>query len=207
MNIADKEFFKLPFRVNGDIDYKNEYPSLQKIPEFSLDIKLPFDVVFKYIVLYYSNGTPLMNISNPNERKGTAADLAGFDITVKSVQEMLSGKNEAVNQMIISYLRLQKSHKWSKLIIFIDAYYNQLSKLQSGEISGEKTKEILVNVNTLETNIDSLTSDLLNEDRSPYVADTLFQSVEDTRLGLRPEEVAEAISEGRDPLRGYNPYK
>lgn len=207
MKLTDKEFLKLPFRVDEDVDYLTTYPPLKQHLPFVTETGIDFNTLFRYVVIFYSPKTPVLEVSNVNERRGTAATLAGLDTKSQDVKDALFGKNQSVNAIILEYLRMQKSDDFAALCVYRDAYYSQLSKLQNGDVeTGEKTKDLLKNLTDIKDRIDILTQELLNKDNSPYLIDAVFQATEDERLGLTPEDIALAMADGEDPLRGYFPY-
>ena len=209
MEFREDELNRLPFNVIGNVDYIAEYPTLQNYPEFSdellNELKLPFNNLFKYFVLLYSQNTPLLNIKDYNQRKSVALTLAVIDPLINL--DIVMGRNPVANWILIAFFRMTKNNKWSKFCVFQDAYYNQLAKLQSGTVEpGERTKELMYNINTLESQIDEMLTDLMNQDRSQKLREDVFQAVEDARNNLRPEYIAQRIKEGDDPTRDWSPY-
>jgi len=208
MKLEDKIFEKLPYCVDGKVSYIKEYPELQKIPEFSLDTGFDFDKIFKWVVLIFSQETPLLEIKNQVERKIRAAQEVGFNDEKEDVKEFLSCRNDNVNAIIIAYLRRQKNKKFAMLMAYEDAFYNQLAKIQAGNITGEKTKDRMLVLDQLEIKIEKLTADLLSQDKSRELKHKLLDRMEEDRLDyLRPEGIAQSKQEEKDPLRGFNPYE
>lgn len=209
MEFTEKELSRLPFRVIGDVDYFAEYPALRNYKVFSDEVlnslEVPFDNLFKYIVLLYTPNTPLLNITDHNKRKAIALQMAEID-PVKNI-DIVACRNALSNLVIMAYLRMMKSHRWTKLCVFTDAYYNQCAKLQAGLIEpGERTKELKGNINDLEADIEQMTNEYINYDPSRGLKDAVVQAVEDEHNELLPETIASMIAEGSDPTRGWSPY-
>ncbi len=115
MKLEDKIFEKLPYRVDGKVNYLKEYPELKKIPEFSLETGFDFNKIFRWVVLIFSQETPLLEIKNQVERKIRAAQEVGFNTEKEPVKLFLSCQNNAINSIIIAYLRRQKNKKYAML--------------------------------------------------------------------------------------------
>jgi hypothetical protein len=207
MEFKESELSKLPFRVIGNINFLKEYPSLKDIPEFRLidDLRVSFNDIFKYIVLLYTPNTPLLSVKDYSQRKIIAMEIA--DIPVDENHAILECSDSKVNVLIIAYLRMMKSIKWSKLCVYQDAYYNQLLKLQCGQVEpGERTKDLRENIDAFGTIIDELITDLLNGDWAPQLKYDVIQAINDLKNELRPEYIARQMMEGDDPTRKWSPY-
>lgn len=208
MKLEDKIFEKLPYRVDGKVNYLKEYPELKKIPEFSLETGFDFNKIFRWVVLIFSQETPLLEIKNQVERKIRAAQEVGFNTEKEPVKLFLSCQNNAINSIIIAYLRRQKNKKYAMLMAYEDAFYNQLAKIQAGDIEGEKTKERMLNLDNLEVKIEKLSADLLSQEKSKTLQHRLLDRIEEDRLDyLRPEGIAQSKQDEKDPIRGFDPYE
>lgn len=207
MNFIKKDFDKLPFDIESGVDYLTQYPQLKKTPEFSAqsrnELPLPFDDVFRYIILLYSSTSPLLQITDQGERKRTAAMLCNIDLD-------LLLNNKSVNRILIGFLRIQKDTKFSKLIVFYEAYYNQSQKLLNDDtVSGERTEKIIANIESLEHKIEATIAEITAGDDSLGLKKDIIQTLEDLRPSeeLRPEAVAKKLAAGEKPLGDYTPYR
>ena len=208
MNLSELDRRKFPFPIEGTINYRKNYQDLQHYPEFmnypDKEAGINFNIAFRYVMLIYTPNTPLLSIAEYPERRLAAAQLSL--INQKHYKELFSSGNSYVNQIIIAYVRMMKNPKWTKMCVFMDAYYNQLSKLQSGNTeAGERTNNLLDNINKIEKNIEDLTNELLNSDHTLRLVDDLYQRIEQERL-YTPEEIAQSIFDGKDPLNGWTPW-
>ena len=108
--------------------------------------------------------------------------------------------------MVIRYCRMQYDSEFSELVIFNNAFYNQLMALNDGKSeNSDKTKDIIQNVGVLKKQIKEIETRMLNENVTPENVSTLYEHVEMTALGLRPEDIAEKMRAGEVPV-DVNPY-
>jgi hypothetical protein len=216
VEINKKDLTRLPFPVDQNIDYRetfsslNNYPRLRKVitddPEKGL--KVNFDKFFKYVVLIYTTNTPLLQIKDYKEQRMSALELAGLDFINPDIQNILMGKSQVANGIVLSYCQMMKSFKWSKLCGFRDAFYVQFERLISGQTeSGERTDQLIDNIEKLEKNIEVLIDEFLNHDKSPELIDFVMQAVEDVKNDIRPEYIADMLHQGIDPTRKWSPYE
>lgn len=207
MEFKESELNKLPFPVIGDINFRKQFPSLNDVEEFRNveTLNVSFDEVFKYIVLLYTPNTPLLSIKDYPQRKVIAMEIAGMD--PEENVNVMDCSDSRINYLIIAYLRMTKSIKWSKLCVYQDAYYNQLLKLQSGKTeAGERTKDLRENIDDFGTIIDVLITDLVNGDWAPKLKMDVVQAINDLKNELRPEYIARQMMDGDDPTRNWSPY-
>jgi hypothetical protein len=205
---------RLPFDLNiiGKIQTKEKlfkaYPILERYPAFKAEFEMPFPRVFELVVLLYSIGSPLL--VRHDTRKAEAAEYFGHtvvdgEIQNKYLSELLSCENEKFNDMVVAYCRLQKNAKFSKMVTFMDAYYAVLPKIRMGGTDKQKMKELLESATTLENEIDYLVNDFLNQDNVAALKDKVFEEIEIVSLGLRPEDIAEKLENGEEPV-DIKPY-
>ena len=153
---------------------------------------IDFNKLFTYIILYYTKGTPLMRITDHNDRKLAAAEYCGFQLQTKKYMDAVMAKDKDVNKVIIAYLRLQRSFAWSKLCGFIDSFYHQLAKLQGGETDKDKTKDILANISTTEEEIEKTMDQFVNYDPNKLLSLAVLSAVdEESVMKMRPEALVE----------------
>jgi len=208
MEFKESDPLKLPFNVIGEIDYRSEYPSLKDIPEFKEEVtsKLPvdFDPLFKYFVLLYTPNTPLLNVKDFAARKNIALEISGM----LRDPDLFEGREaDLIYLLMIAYLRMMNSNKWAKLCVFQNSYYNLMIRLQSGKTEpGERTKDLIINIDDLGKKVDDLITDLANGDFSARITTNVLQAIEDLRRELTPEYIAQQTLEGNDPTRAWNPH-
>lgn len=190
-------------------DIHKIYPVFEQYPYFKHDCSIPYDKALALIIKIYSVGSPI--ITKHNLAKVDAAEQLGFkvkngNVTEKEVADCLNAKDSVFNQYVIAYCRLQRNAKWSRLVTYIDGYYDRLEKFRNGYGENEKeenSKNLLLVIDQLEEKIETATKEFLNYDVD--LKDELLKSVERDSLGLSPEEIAEKIASGVDILN-YYPY-
>lgn len=184
------------------------YPEFQLYPEMDQKnfkgLKLSFEKVLKYIILYYSPNILRDAFPDIASRKREAALIAGFVINKQThrfatnVEELLSCENIKANRIIIRFLRRAENKKFAQLCVFEEAKAKQMQKLLDGvgDKDKELTKVVIENVKSLNQDIEDLEKDILNEDKSPPLVDLLYNEVDYSNLGISPEEVAQATRDG-----------
>lgn len=206
LNLSDPRFRKMRYDVHkADRDVISTYPIFSKYKEFSVSFFTDTNSVLRFIILLYSQDSPLWDIANVTERRQEAASLSLLSIKNPRVKEVLAYKDQKVNAAVIAYLRIIKNNKFAKLAVYTDTYWRKLSELHSGA-ADEKDKETIITLDKLEDSIDKLTNDILNGELNAGMREALSVSVEDECLALRPEDFALAAQEGKDLLKKFNPY-
>ena len=205
---------KLPFDLTAIKSIKEPeklfqvFPVLNDYPEFKLTIPIPLPRAFELIVLLYSQRGLL--VQRHSTAKVEAAQYFGYKtigdkINDKDISELLSGQNSEFNKMIIAYARMQHNAKFSQFIIWVVKYYKCLDEFVTGD-SDEKNKDLYKLIKDLQEDISVLEKELLKNDISPELHEELYAEVERISLGIRPEEIAQKLADGEDPLPGFNPY-
>lgn len=203
---------KLPFdlevirQIKQANKLKSVYPVLNDYVAFKKETKLSLPRAFELIVLLYSVNSPLLQ---SDRAKTDAAKYFGYDvfegkIVDKKVADMLSGQDKVFNEMIIAYCRMQKNDTFSTYVIYKDSLYRLLAALKDGS-DEEKTKDTLANIKTIRKEMEGMVDEFLNNDTSVGLKQELFEEVERESLGIRPEEIAEKLEAGEDPLPGFKP--
>ncbi len=108
----------------ADVIDKNTFPEIFSHKEFTkLKSRADFDKLIKYIVFVYDKNTQLVQEFQHDlaERKSEAAKDAGFERKdgkwgVK-IQDVMDIKDEDVTAAIMRFLKIQKSHVWTEIII------------------------------------------------------------------------------------------
>jgi len=180
------------------------------------DIKLPklgINKVLRYIIYLYDINSPFHSVEvTGGRRKGEAAKLAGFEMdkTTKKYSDevinMMVGKNEKINRMIIKYCLFFYIPRYAKLSVLLDAYEKTLKLLQIADEKEAKTKDILANLNTMEKEMDSIMEEIFASDGSQELNRTMYRMIEEEDLELSPELITKRIGEGKNSV-DINPYK
>jgi len=206
---------KLPYnidklsRCSSYDDVCKLYPEFKLYPEYKMDCGFEIGKAIALIVLLYSKDSYIS--AKHSSEKINAAVYLGFEqnagvITNPAVHNALLCDNKPFNDMVIRYCRMQYDSEFSELVIFNNAFYNQLMVLNDGKSdNSEKTKDVIQNVGILKKQIKEIESRMLNENTTPENISSLYEHVEMTALGLRSEDIAEKLRSG-DVAVDIKPY-
>jgi len=193
-NFAENEFKDMMFDVSVVQPPKHvitAYPRLRKIKEFKTKFtRLNKDKVVRYIMLLYDKNTPFrIKFNDVLIRKVEAAKGAGWEIVDQGlfhedVERLLRGENKQVNSMIVAFVRLHRNFKYSYLIALEETFYRFLLEIIIGE-----TKN-LAQMKSTQSELEEEVTELINQDKNPQLKQELLRYVEESRLNLRPEDIA-----------------
>ena len=105
--------------------------------------------------------------------------------------------------MIIRYLVLFDDPD----LVMLAAYQEIFTNLNKASFAGETSKEIIASIEKLNDSIKEVTERIFGGKDETELRQELYKSIEEQSLGIRPEEVAEALQSGKDPLKGFTPYQ
>lgn len=185
---------------------------LREYPEFRKTVKpLEYAKVFKYIILMYDFDSPYRTkITDYYTRKRKAALDAGFKLQAKekrfdsSVEAMLIGENDNINDMVIRYIRLFNTPDYLHYVISWELLMAEMRFALC--ISGpDKLKQVRENINGLTKTINELTALLFGGHETESALKALYAAMEQDRLRLRSEEVAEDLLHNELDLK-VDPY-
>ena len=185
--------------------------------------------VLEWIAYVYHPDTPLATledepgVSTYMKRKFIAGKKAGFSQLVDgkfspTYEEIVLGQNFIVNQKIVAYLKLFHSRLYAYMKLENDSYFNQMvsymnlekmPQINSTDIEAiaKARKQVQLGISTTDKKLRDLELQFLQGDDSPQMLKTLYYTMEMESLGLTPEEVADALEKGDDPLKGFKPNK
>ena len=164
--------------------------------------------IAQYIILMYDKNNDEIRAEYPfyPQRKMEVAKCVGLvegNKASKAVEDILIGKNEDVNAMIVRYLTLFNDPD----LLILSAYYEIYINLNKSAYRGEVDKNTIANLETVNKAIKDLTDGLFGGKDETELRKELYKSIEEQSLGIRPEEIAEALQSGKEPLKGFNPYQ
>lgn len=181
------------------------FPKLKEWPEFMEDygkiVLLPNENILRFCLLFYQD-SDFHNIdSDIMKRKRIAAEWSGFELEKgerfpDKLEEILLGKNEHVNKLIVRILRLTSDHLFQRYIVFEETRARLYMKLYEDSMTkNEKTKEIIENIQNLSNILEDIERQMLREDRNTLIREALY--AEATKESLpTPENIAEAKRKG-----------
>jgi hypothetical protein len=193
-----------PTRVPEEGNIFEEYPILKKYKIFTKRIKgLDNQKIMQWIMCVYDQGTPYREkFENIIKRKTEAGRDVGFKITEgglfeESVEQFMKGMNSTVNAKIVEYVRRHRSMKYSYFVAMENSYYKIMEQVEGGDVT--RIKELRSMQEEMETTL----IEILNQDDSHIISDTVLRYIEEERLAIRPEDIAIKLSKGEVPI----PYK
>lgn len=197
----DKEYQGLMFNIITCPMQKSllrHFPRLNKVPAIkNAEIRnVGKNNVLRYIILNYDKNSPFRKkYQNILKRKVEAAKEAGFipnkeGFLGDDVEPILKCQNTTVNKMIVEYVRLHRSYVYSSLVTKEEGFYTLMK-----EIIGGGTKR-LKEFNEMEKELEDAVLELLNQDDNPYLKDAVLRYMEEERLKLRPEDIADKVKNG-----------
>ena len=182
-----------------------KYPEL--MPIFGKYLKEDRELIFKYIIAYYNEKSPVRAEQDIVARKKLAASVAGFKPDSRGkfpavVEDILVGKNNDVNKLIIDYCYSQNTSKFTLLAVYEQGLYIEMLNLVSmgfNKDTSKKVKEIIEDIDLLQNEI--LSGHRILKD----LVQALSSVTEKIKLELQPEEIADKIKKGEKPV-DVTPY-
>lgn len=209
MELKDLKLNRLLYDPSKDTDLirlKKEYV------EFNTPVRgLEANKILRYVILMYDRNSELREeYPNIHQRKAIAAQLAGFSLNKNRkfpevIEEMLLGKIKEVNIMIVKYILLYPDPDALALEVYYEMIVRQ-STLTMGKIADPREyKDILANTENLRKKISELTQSVFGGDELNSIKRELYGMIEEKRTAIRPEDIAEKIEKGLNPI-DENPY-
>lgn len=206
---ANNEFDKMMFnvyRVPHNRSVLKSFATLSKLPELRRRIYTGLDKnkVLRYICFMYDKNSPLRKrFPNIMKRKIESARLAGFNleeggIFAENIEDMLSGKNNSVNNMIVSIVRAHRNVKYSYLVSIEESFYFMMEEVVGGEMKN------MGRLKDVQNEIEETVLEMMNEDDNPLIKEELFKYMEEERLNLRPEDIARQNRKRNEESEGDN---
>ena len=192
---ADSEFSRMMFNVNQvphNRSIPNAFPALKKVQEFRRNphLRLEKNRVLRYIILMYDKNSPFRKrFPDISRRKIEAAKYAGYKLEEgglfpEHVEDMLMGRIENANKMLVAYVRLHRNIKFSYLVSMEESFYHLMEQVTGGDMKN------LAQIRSIKEEIEETLADILSEDNTPLIKESVLKYVEDRRLNLRPEDIA-----------------
>jgi len=207
LEFQKSDFDKLMFRIDDmpdKVDPVEYFPKLKKWPEFSPQLGWPKTLknkIFRWIVLVYDKESPFRTkVADVMKRKLSAAKyvklVESFELIDPIVRRILQGQHAEVNRMIVAYVRMHRQSQYALVVGLENMFYEGLFQIQMGEAPKVGNKQIT----TVQKELEDAVTALLNQDNNAQVRDELFLFVEEERLELRSEDIANVFASGNKPF-------
>lgn len=182
-----------------------------KIPVFKeYKGKIPEKKIFSYIILMYDiNSEFWRSVLDYYERKRVCAELVEFKKVkgkwTQEVEDVLIGKNEEANTMIVEYIAQFGLPELYQLVGHLSLLGSETRKT----ISFKGNKDSLRILKEAGDEISRLTRIVFHSgdyDEITSARNALYAKAEKERIKLRPEDVVKLISEEGQLPDDFNPY-
>jgi len=154
------------------------------------------DKLDKYCVYMYNfNSENRKKYQDYGERKRESAIMAGFDFDEtfqEEVEDMLLGKDEEANKIIIDYIISLGSPDMIRYVAFQQMLSAQVTRSMS-ETDEKAVKTIRENINNISDDLKQIEVNLFGTDDNS-LRKALYSSMVD-KLRLRPENIARQIAD------------
>jgi hypothetical protein len=168
--------------------------------------------VFKWVVYTYDRQSPMVKeIPELMVRKGEAAVYAGYATNEdgqfdEEVEGFLLGKNEDINNLIVSYVSRFADPHYIMLVASWNLLLDNTRKLLSGKSSRDTYDTIKKITSDIEDMTRSVFSSGTEQDEALELKKALYSRVENDRLKLNHENIMKYVSENGALPKGFNPY-
>jgi len=185
------------------------FPDLQKLNGIDkLGVKyngVDREAILRYMLLMYDSGSPV-NEPDLMGRKSMCAIEAKIpqDRHGKfspAMEKMIMMEDPVFNDIVISFVNSFHSATYSKLVAYKQHYDTLLRSMMTG-VNMKLVK--LDDIDMLEQSINEMQSRLLR-DNSPNLVEALYEKIATDQLLLRPEDIAEKLENGEEPV-DVKPY-
>lgn len=209
-SISDFKNIMYPvFDVPEEKSILRSLPKHFKHPEWKADLKplkfLTFkekNQVIRYIVCVYDQNSPFNadeEYSDLIQRKFAAVLYAGFKLDEDDkfehhVEQMIFNNLPPINKMIVRYCRQHLDPEYAFIKAIEDDYYRKLEAVHSS-----KTYDYNV-VLKMRNELKKATIAFLSEDNDKDLIKDLYRFVNEDNLKLRPEDIADSLANGVQPI-------
>ncbi len=199
------------YEIPLEEDLIEKFPLLKKIKSFEYDfldvcnskkVALEYkNATIRFINYFYSYNAKYFREAFPDthERKFQCARLAGFKfkdgLLVDLAKDIISCRNSSVNVMIVDFVRHNYSDRVSNFLLTRESLYS----LHLKNIEDPKGVDI-EKIDKISKSLESMEERLLGGDSNSVISEMFIAMSESSRLGLRPEDVAKRIAEGKPPI-------
>jgi hypothetical protein len=156
--------------------------------------------VIRYVVYVYDKESPYRKkYKDVNTRKIHCALEAGFSLNENnefsaSIERMINGGDEKVNDMIVEYVKMHYDVKYSYVVMMEAIYYDNLIKaMVDGTAMGK-----ISDLKQVQEELEKAQKELLAQDNNRGLIKALYGKIDSDRLELSPEDIARKIKD-----RGY----
>lgn len=181
------------------------YPIFGRYPEFKNELDVPWNLAIAFIVMVYTPGSDFITRqmhSKYDALRKLNVNIEGDKIKTDYWENIVKCRDKAFNGMSLRYLRMMKNAKHTKLVSFIESFYDKSEKFRDTTTDEKFIPGLKKTLNELEQEIDQGITSYLNGDKG--LEEQFLLDVDAEGLGIRPEEVAAMLNEGKHPLEIFD---
>jgi len=174
--------------------------------------KVPRKSILTYIVLTYDIHSPyVIKYKDWVLRRRETAKASGFKIYygkyLEDVENIILGKTDATNKIIVRYLFLQNDMEFVKLQSYQSLYYGQIvSSMNPAGLKPMDSAKLRSNIEELSVEIKVLEKAIFYGNETKDMLLALYNFVGNITYNFRPEEIAEKKGKGEE-IVDESPYK
>ena len=191
------------YLVDPTMDDKALVSTMEAFPEFKrpIDPAVNKAKVIRFIILFYDMAEELSSMyPDIMQRKLVAAELAGFERGEDNrfsdeVNNVLIGGDKNVNRMILRYIQLFDAPEYPSYIAYQSMLMQQIA-FSMGTTDPKAVKEIRQNIADLNKQIEAIANKMFRGETTASLLGALYSSMQEEKLGIRPEDIARAIKDG-----------
>lgn len=201
-----RDFDYTNYRIDPLLPDREIISRMSIFPEFKVKLSPQLDKakVIRYISLMYDMASEMGQVfPDLFKRKLEVAKMVNFKIKniegraqfEPEVSEMLIGHNNFVNSMIMRYVRLFPDPDYATYVSYQSMLMQQISASMKAT-DAKDVKEIRNNIAGLSKEVSELSERIFRGDTSRDLVKKLYSSMDEEKLGLRPEDIAKALKDG-----------
>jgi hypothetical protein len=209
MKQTEYDFSKCLFNPNSTGFLKS---IKEAIPEFEqYKGVLPDRKLFTWIVVMFDLDSPIRKtITNYYDRKKLSAEIAVWNKNGKGefedpVTELLLGKDEKANMLIVAYLTQFSMPEYLQLIAYLNMSYDITRDIMKGSYDQNTAKTL----DYITERIKLLTNIVFGSGQTDEIMaarKALYEVAEKERIKLNPESIVKIIIEEGELPDSFNPY-
>ena len=190
-------------------------PSFKKADIEYQDKVFTKSMIYRYILLVYDPESEIQKMQALDffGKKYEAVGYSGFKLGKgndghmrfdKRVDEMVFGKNNAINDLILDFLAWSNNSQWEYIVFLKEAMLGFTRDALGRKITKHKSSQEYMK---LYQDYRTASQDLGHTfDETEEFVSRFYFKIEASRLAIRPEDYSKAIANG-DDFRADNPYQ
>lgn len=163
--------------------------------------------VYRWVLLMYDKGSEIQQMQNLSwfGKKYEAAGYAGFKLSKdnsgkyrfdKSVDAMVMGKNQGINDIICEFLAWSRNQQWQYMVFLEEAMLGLTRDAMGRKITNAKSSQEYMKLYKDSVSTANDLAHVFEETEDFY--NRFYYKIEEARSAVSPEEYAQALANGDD---------